>query len=371
MTRPSRFTRLARLALVSTLVSAGVLAAVASPSAAHTPSVSATCSTLSVSLQSYVSSAGSPRPNKVTVSIDSSTAVSEWFGSSFARDFSLGDSARAHTWRVVVDAVDNGYDRTFDGTTTPCAPPAVKDSTATLHTTPATCTAGGALVLDSAVNATWSTPTGTQGPATYSVTATATRGHLFDDGKSTRVFTGSLPGALDAASAACALPTGPVVVPPRTPPRPPVHVTPPKPAILQASSRVETVDCESGMLTTTTTKTTTDWVLNAAGTTWVPGTPTETSTTSRRPLPPESCPEVGSVGGGGTGGGGGGGSGQSPAVVAPASLSGAAAEAPEVDALAYAGNDILLAAGIAGAFLLVGGLLLARRRRPMEPRTEG
>jgi len=366
MTRSPLLPRLARLALVSTLVSAGVLATVASPAAAHTPTVSATCSTLSVSLQSYVSSAESPRPNKVTVTIDSSTAASEWFGSSFARDFSLGDSARAHTWRVVVDAVDNGYDRTFDGTTTPCAPPAVKDASATLHTTPATCTAVGTLVLDTVVNATWSTPTATQGPAAYSVTATATRGHLFDDGTAKRVFTGSLPGALDAASPACA--SGPVVVvPPRTPPRPPVKVTPPKPAILLTSSRVETVDCETNVLTTTTTRTSTDWVLNAAGTAWVAGIPTETSTTSRRPLPPESCPEVGSVGGGGAGGGGVGG-GQSPVVVSPASLSDAAVEAQEVDALAHAGNDILLAVGAAGALLLVGGLLLARRRRPVtEP----
>jgi len=361
----TRSHRLASLALAATLLGTALVAAVAAPAVAHTPSASATCTTLSVSLQSYNSSRDKPKPNSVSVSIDGSPVDSQAFGSSFAHDYALGDSTRAHTWRVVIDAVDNGYDRTFDGTSKPCPAPLPKDAVASVHTTPPTCAAAGTLVLDTAVNATWSTPTGATGPAQYSVTATATRGHLFDDGTTSRVFTGSLPAALDASSAACK-PTPPVVVPPVVVPppvivTPPPAVVPPKPAPLAVSGRVVTVDCVAKIVTTTTTTTTRDWVLDADGVTWVQSPPVVTTVDSTKPATETSCPIVAPGDGSGEGGGGvGGGNG----------AAGAVSQAAGVGTLAHAGTDSLIAVAIALALLVAGAILAIVRRRSTATQPE-
>lgn len=69
-----------------------------------------------------------------------------------------------------------------------------KDASAVVAITPATCDSAETLNLISTVNATWGSPTGATGPGTYSVTATATTGHVFDDGSKTKTFTGPLLG---------------------------------------------------------------------------------------------------------------------------------------------------------------------------------
>lgn len=84
-----------------------------------------------------------------------------------------------------------------------CASTAVKDASASISITPATCDSPEKLVLGQAVNATWGTPTRTTGPGSYSVVATGNVGppqHLFSpgsgvstDGK-TQTFTGDLKG---------------------------------------------------------------------------------------------------------------------------------------------------------------------------------
>lgn len=85
--------------------------------------------------------------------------------------------------------------------TTPEIP---QDASAAVSTTPATCEAGETLVYGAIVNAAFSgTANGTQGPASYSVTATATAGHLFPGGSSTKQFDGSLAGPLDPQSETC------------------------------------------------------------------------------------------------------------------------------------------------------------------------
>ena len=355
----TRSHRLASLALAATLLGTALVAAVAAPAVAHTPSASATCTTLTVSLQSYNSSRDKPKPNTVSISIDGSPVDSQSFGKSFAHDYPLGDSTRAHTWRVVIDAVDNGYDRTFDGTSKPCPAPLPKDAAASVHTTPPTCAAAGTLVLDSPVNATWSTPTGATGPSQYSVTATATRGHLFDDGTTSRVFTGSLPAALDASSEACKPTTPPVVVPPPVIVTPPPVVTPPKPAPLAVSGRVVTVDCVAKIVTTTTTTTTRDWVLDADGVTWVQSPPVVTTVDSTKPATDTSCPIVNPGGGSGEGEGADGGVGNG----AGNGAAGAVSQAAGVGTLAHAGTDSLVAVAIALALLVAGAILAIVRRR--------
>ncbi len=82
-----------------------------------------------------------------------------------------------------------------------CKPNVVKDASASLTTTPATCDAPEALVYGAIANATWSgTPDGTQGPGSYHVVATGDPGpppHVFGDGSSTKVFDGTLSDKLD------------------------------------------------------------------------------------------------------------------------------------------------------------------------------
>lgn len=72
-----------------------------------------------------------------------------------------------------------------------------KDASASVSTTPPTCDVAEKLVLGQTTNATWGTPTRTTGPGSYSVTATATSGHAFGDGSSTKSFTGTLADKLD------------------------------------------------------------------------------------------------------------------------------------------------------------------------------
>ena len=217
------------------------------------------------------------------------------------------------------------------------------------------------------VNATWSAPTGAQGPSTYSVTATATKGHVFDDGKSTRVFTGSLPGALDASSATCA------PKPPVPPTKPPVTTTPAKPVVsakpapLVLSTREVAVSCADTTATTKTTTTTTGWVLNAAGTRWVEAEPVVTVTSTTRRTAKGECPDLsdgGSTpvtpivssagGGGGSGLGGAGGIGGGFGVGASAGAG--------VNSLAHAGADAASAISLAIALLAAGGIIVLRRR---------
>lgn len=80
-----------------------------------------------------------------------------------------------------------------------CQQEVPKDASAAVATTAPTCDVAETLVLSTPTNATWGTPTISTGPGTYSVTATAKSGHQFSDGKTTKVFTGTLAGKSTAA----------------------------------------------------------------------------------------------------------------------------------------------------------------------------
>jgi hypothetical protein len=99
------------------------------------------------------------------------------------------------------------YDQIFgEGGEAPVCTDPIKDASAAVSTTAATCDAPQALVLGSAVNATWGAVTGGTGPGTYSVTATVAGYHLFADGTKSKTFAGSLSGQLTDSSCATAPP---------------------------------------------------------------------------------------------------------------------------------------------------------------------
>ena len=201
---PVKFPRPIAAALAVAALSLSGVIAIAAPAAAHTPAASATCSDLTVKLVSYEGN-GSNATNNVKISIDDAQVADEWFGYSWSKVISLGDKTTSHSWKVVVDAVGSNYDKTFTGTSTPCTPPPPSspkfDATATVSVTEPTCERGAELVLGTATNATWGTPTTTTGPGNYSVTATANPGHVFDDTLPTRTFEGALAGKLPADQA--------------------------------------------------------------------------------------------------------------------------------------------------------------------------
>jgi hypothetical protein len=241
----------AALAVVTLTVAASVLS-VPEQAAAHTPEVSANCSTLSVNLTDYDLDPYGASVNRVVVTVDSVIVADTRFGESFAATYALGDETRPHTYTVVVDAFSGPYDFSVTDSSTPCAPPVATDASAAVSLSAASCSAAETLVLGTPVFATWGTPSALTGPASYSVTATADPGHAFSDGTTTLTLTGTLAGAMDPAAAPCVT----VVVPER-----PLPIT--------DVSELTSLNCAAMTRTTTTTTSTTDWVLDTAANTWV------------------------------------------------------------------------------------------------------
>jgi hypothetical protein len=335
---PTRSTVLASAALGLSLAGAGMIAAPAA--VAHTPAVSVDCDTLSVELTAYDSSGTDSTPNTVTVSIDGTKADSEQFGREFSRAYLLGDNTRSHSYEVVVDAEGTAYDKHFIGSSNPCPAPApVKDAAAAVAVTPATCDSPGRLVLGDAVNAVWDSTSAVVGPADYSVTATARKGHVFPDGKTTAVFTGTVQGLLDQAKAPCATPTP----------------TPEKPEPSTAITTAEFIDCTLDEVQTTTTTTTTGHVLNEAGTGWTAAAPVVVTKRSTKPATDQACPVEAAP--------------ELPAAEVPAPVATKAVAVPVKQAdtltstpslpageLASTGASVT-AAGIIGGFFLLTGLV--------------
>ena len=271
--------------LLALSIASVALIATAAPAQAHTPAVSADCAQLSVRLDSYRGGGhhGGGDPNSVAVSIDGAPVLNQRFGRSFAQTFAFANSAVAHPWSVVVDAVDNEFDRTFTGTSVPCAPAVVADAAAAVTVSEPSCVAPAILTLGAITNATWSKPTATRGPASYSVTAIANAGHVFADKATTRVFSGILAGPLDASKTPCVT-TPPVVNPP---PQPPVQ---PQAQIVMTTE--EAVDCAAREIVTTTTITTTGTKLDASGQNWIPAEPVVKVSRSTRAVEPGQCPDA-------------------------------------------------------------------------------
>lgn len=105
-------------------------------------------------------------------------------------------------WVYAYTTWSNGTKRGSDGQLTTalkgdCKVPVVKDASASVSITPPSCTVPAKLVLGSTVYASFGVPTRTTGPGSYSVTATASSGHVFADGQPTKTFSGTLADKLD------------------------------------------------------------------------------------------------------------------------------------------------------------------------------
>lgn len=306
----------------TTLLVAAALALLAggAPANAHTPAVADTCSGIAVALTSYSATPSQPTPNTIIVTIDDEPIASERFGTSFTETYDFDDTTIGHEYVVAVDAAGTAYDRSFRGETDACALAAdPADATAALTVTEPTCDEPGRLVLGEIVNATWSTPTATTGPAEYTVAAAADTGHTFADGETTLSFTGVLAGTLPSTDKACAVP---IVIPPQ-----------PEPTV--TSSSVDDIDCSTSQVTTTTTTVSTGWVLDANANTWVATTPVSTVEAIVRAATPVECP------------------------VAAAAERAAAPGADDIDTAPVADTLPETGSNVGWVVLIAGGLILA------------
>lgn len=132
------------------------------------------------------------KTNHVKVIVDGQVVTDQDFSTSFQQNYPWSDSAD-HTYTVTVTAWDDShYSFTKSGTQKACV---LADATASVSTTPATCSSGEKLVYGDIKNAVFSgTPDGTEGPGSYDVTATANQNHKFSNGDSTQEFKGDLAG---------------------------------------------------------------------------------------------------------------------------------------------------------------------------------
>jgi hypothetical protein len=167
------------------------LVAIAAPASAHTPVVTPSCSTLSVSLTNYATKSGNATPNTVKVVIDGTTKIDSTFGSTFTASYPLVRNT-AHTWSVVVRAWDNAkYNVDKTGTTTPCLTVVTMPNFST--TEPSCTSSSGSYTVPTTTGLTYSKNSGTYpatAASTVKVTATAKAGYAITGAASwTHTFT--------------------------------------------------------------------------------------------------------------------------------------------------------------------------------------
>jgi len=215
----------ARASALLIAIALGTLAGASAAQAAPAPTITATCSTLSIALDGYPVGA-----NSIDIVVDGSAPVTIPFSETLIAEFVFLDPTVAHSWAVTIHFVGSSYDPTFEDATAPCeAPPEpLPAATAALSTIPAGCNGHPEqLVLGDLANASWGAASRMIGPGDYSVTATADPGHLFADGTSHLLFTGTL--AAEQVTPAC---VPPPAAPPITPQLASVAVIP-APAALE------------------------------------------------------------------------------------------------------------------------------------------
>ena len=123
-------------ALTTVVLALGLVAITAAPAQAHTPSVTSTCSALTVDLKYYATS--SSNNNTVTVWVDNVIQTDTTFQAAFNAVYNYSNSTAVHTWRVKVFAFDSAaYSFDTSGSSTPCVLPA------TPTFSPPTCTGPG------------------------------------------------------------------------------------------------------------------------------------------------------------------------------------------------------------------------------------
>jgi hypothetical protein len=122
--------------LTTAVLALGLALGAALPASAHTPTVTETCTGISVKLQAY----GANTTNTVRVSIDGVLVENTTFGNHFAeKAYAVSPTTASHTYVVEVDAEHNQHDRTvaggnaITGTWIPCASTALTCDAATLY----------------------------------------------------------------------------------------------------------------------------------------------------------------------------------------------------------------------------------------------
>ncbi|MGZ4725020.1 MAG: LPXTG cell wall anchor domain-containing protein [Ilumatobacteraceae bacterium] len=165
-----------RKSLITIGIVAGVLA-FATPAFAHTPTVTPSCTGLSVTAFLYE---GASNNNRVTTTIDGVATVAD-FGGGYSHTFNWSQTV-PHTWSVVIDADrftgdPTAYDTTFSGTWQACQPaPTTTTSTTTTTTTTTTTVAPTTTTTAPTTTAPTTTPAGsttTTAPTTTTTTLVA------------------------------------------------------------------------------------------------------------------------------------------------------------------------------------------------------
>jgi len=133
------------------------------------------------------------------------------------------------------------------------------------------------------------------------------------------------------------------------------------------SAREVTVSCEKNSVTTTTSTTRTDWILNPSATAWVPGEPVSTTSVTTRRAVHGDCPDNSDAGTP---------NGAAPPADSPAADGGGgdgfaasvgAGLGAGLNALAHAGADAAVAISLAISLLAAGAILVLRRRGASAP----
>lgn len=118
--------------LLAAIVAGGALVAFAAPASAHTPTITSTCTTVTVDLDQYEPG------STVTVQIGSSTPKTSVFGEAHYRATVALDPSR--TYQVTVDnradGVHDEWDRTWSSTAPPCVPTTTKPAPTVADLTP-------------------------------------------------------------------------------------------------------------------------------------------------------------------------------------------------------------------------------------------
>jgi hypothetical protein len=122
--------------LTTAVLALGLALGAAAPASAHIPSVTPTCTGITVKFQAY----GANTTNTVRVTIDGVLVENSTFGNNFAeKAYAVSPTTASHTYVVEVDAEHNQHDRTvaggtaITGTWIPCASTALTCDVATLY----------------------------------------------------------------------------------------------------------------------------------------------------------------------------------------------------------------------------------------------
>jgi hypothetical protein len=178
------------------------LIAVAAPASAHDSAVSATCSSLTVSLSNYAADDSDPQSNTLVVTIDGKTLTTDpvtTFAHSFTNTWPL-DPATPHSYTVTVVAWDNyAYNVHASGTTDPCVAPVTPT-----FAEPSCTSSSGSYTIPTIANVVYSVGgapvSGTQSAApgsSITVTAAATPGYTLTGVSSWQHTFAAAPGPCD------------------------------------------------------------------------------------------------------------------------------------------------------------------------------